>query len=92
MQSTTFYSVPYAVGGVARRAPRPAKSDSYVRVAIDQIDRERNKSAFFNGNARNDGSDDHVRLTWDQAAARMMARAYSNELNEGKGTLVDFSV
>ncbi|MCT2399049.1 hypothetical protein [Novosphingobium mangrovi (ex Huang et al. 2023)] len=94
MQSGPYQPVPFAVGGVTR--PRPASA-----ATIDGPGPSRHfgpedangfKPMFFTRDAQENDAEAQLRLDWEQATARMVAKAYSNENPNEKGTLVDLSV
>lgn len=93
MQSVRYQPVPYSIGGVAypRAIPLAARrAASPKRVGPE--DGKGFKPMFF----AHDAAPEHdpeaeLRLNWEQAAAQMIARAYSDDPVNEKGVLFDLT-
>lgn len=93
MQSTTYRPVPYAIGGVAY--PRPAPVEQDPSAPIKQFGAEDSngfRPVFFTSGTQGTDAEAQLRLDWEQAAAKMIAKAYSHEFPATKGALVDLAV
>lgn len=93
MRSIKYQPVPFSVGGVAYSKAIPATVDAsaspkrYGPEAANGF-----KPVFFTNQSEPNEAEDDLRLDWEQAAARMIARAYSGRSMQEKGSLFDFSV
>lgn len=94
MQSVRYQPVPFSIGGVAYpRAIPVTVSPPASPKRFGPEDSKGFKPMFFTreATAEND-AEAGLRLDWEQAAAQIIARAYSDDLIDEKGTLFDFTV
>ncbi|WP_067734691.1 hypothetical protein [Novosphingobium naphthalenivorans] len=94
MQSVRYQPVPFSIGGVAYpRAIPVSASRATSPKRFGSEDAKGFKPMFFaHDNALENDAEARLRLDWEQAAAQVIARAYSDELPDEKGALFDFTV
>lgn len=93
MQSGTYEPVPFAIGGVAHPKPAPMTIDA-SNPAKHFGPREASgfRPLFFARPANGNETEAQLRLDWRQAAAQAIAKAYSQDLTNKRGSLVSLLV
>ncbi|MCJ2180407.1 hypothetical protein [Novosphingobium album (ex Hu et al. 2023)] len=94
MQSVRYQPVPFSIGGVAYpRAIPVAGNRAASSKRFGPEDSKGFKPMFFARNTVTDhDAEAQLRLDWEQAAAQIIARAYSDDPLDEKGALFDFTV
>lgn len=93
MQAETFEPVPFSIGGVAYAKPGPIACDNTgAAMHYGPEDAKGFRPMFFTRDVPHNEAEAQLRLDWEQAAARMIAKAYSACSAPENGHLVNLSV
>lgn len=92
MQTVTYEPVPFSVGGVAHPKPGPITNDASAKHFGTEDTRGFRPMFFTRETPAQSEAEAQLRLDWEHAMARMVARAYSQIANPERGHLVDLSV
>ncbi|MCJ2188744.1 hypothetical protein [Novosphingobium beihaiensis] len=94
MRAIRYQPVPFSVGGVAYPKAIPVTvNNAAPPKRYGPEDANGFKPMFFaHHDAPENEAEAALRLDWEQAAAQVIARAYSDEPLNEKGALFDFTV
>ncbi|MGE4305123.1 MAG: hypothetical protein AB7E24_13955 [Novosphingobium sp.] len=92
MRLNDYRPVPFAIGGVAHTKPARAIDAPSSAKRYGPEDEHGFKPMFFGHQQPDNEAEAQLRLDWEQAAAQMIAKVYSQEDDQRKGALVDLSV
>ncbi|KHK89540.1 hypothetical protein [Novosphingobium malaysiense] len=93
MRSNEYRSVPFSIGGVAH--PKPARTTIEAPTSAKHFgpeDAKGFKPMFFGHDRPQSDAEAQLRLDWEQAAARMIEKAYAKDGDNEKGALIDLTV